>query len=230
MINVIAAYSNVKDEHGLIQPDGKESGNGLRYTAEAVMAYEAHRDILEPIALKEEYQTLVDAARSCAREPGLYGRTPNNSWGQNSNDDYVGLAVISYYIDETVVQDILTYGRKTWGFYNNIHPGKKTGRSFLWRFIVLFATLRWAAGQKPNIVQRALWALGVFFSDDSQDGFVLAWMSCHIAAKEGGRLEKRIARMQSERLARAYTHGIGQVLDNYYGRQPSSIFLWDVLK
>lgn len=205
-------YAKYRDTFGLQHPSigGSVSENGVRFTAQYVIALVRH-------GMLSYGEKLRIVASIPWKERGLLQRHQTGG-RQDSVDNYIGLAVIANFCGKEMAKDVLEYGRKHWGFYNNENPGKKSLRSFLWRFPQLFAHLRMAAGLRPNLFQWIFWWASVYhasFSKD-QDRRVLSAMLCIVANGRGGRITRYIVRRFIASYERQIPGGLGQTLAEYY--------------
>lgn len=187
-------YKPYTDRFGLVQPEPGDpagtSGNGLLYTAQAVVAYHDNDELTYPKMLLFE-----EAFMACEKEPGLMNRAPEGKDDQEGPDDYVGCGLMSSYADDgSLARRILAYGNKRcstfdpaaedeskrfWSrivyyvlrvlnfgrgiryVYNNSNPGKFTLSAWLGRQPGLIAHLKIAAGIKPTILERLVWCVSL---------------------------------------------------------------------
>jgi hypothetical protein len=126
-LNLIVQYT---DNNKLIKPNVAytDSGNGLLYASIDVLL----RNIYN-IEQSEVQYTL--AVTDCMKEPGLLMRTPQNSYGYEQFDDYMGtIAAFTTLNNTTIPQNIYIYAVTHLFNLNNIDPGKFTIKSFLGRY------------------------------------------------------------------------------------------------
>lgn len=225
--DVIEAYRSRIDEHGLVQPDGGTSHNGIRFTAEYVVALVRCDDQIP----KEEAKRILTAIKSCQAEPGLYHRFPGAFTLQEGPDDYVGLGLISYYLNTNIADEILAYGKKTLPRYNfnNINPGKFNKSAWLGRQGQLICHLYYGSTQDPPWYLRLWHRLAVlksaFGEKDDQDNWVLTWMLVKIMPD--GYLNNLVKMIWINRFKKHHPKGIGQVLCDYFNQttHPHSTYL-----
>ena len=117
------------DRFELVKPQAGsgDSGNGILYSCiYLIFLHELDRTLIDKLWFEEIIQR-------CSLEPGLLMRTPNNDYGQQSWDDYLGVAVVCILLNERqIAKEILSYGKAHRGFYRT-KPDSKWN-AFLWRF------------------------------------------------------------------------------------------------
>lgn len=166
-------FKSVTDSYGLVQPFGLWSGNGLLYSAEAIVALNDNK-ALDAATI----QSFWKAYYGCMVQIGLVERLPGYK-DQEGPDDYHGCALASRYLGANLAHDILVYGqykgadkwsaeyehpddvklsrviysilsvgglRKVKYVYNNVNPGYFTLSSWMGRFPGLIANLKYGAG------------------------------------------------------------------------------------
>jgi len=132
MSEILNDFERYMDKHGLVQPNGKTGGNGVLYTAEAIVS------LVDRQAMTREFKAKLELAyMSCIHPAVLYGlpiRAPGHA-DQEGPDDFVGWAAASKFLGRADwAYQILKYGRenpvKLWRgliklryFYNNVMPG-----------------------------------------------------------------------------------------------------------
>jgi len=173
------------DLNGLVKPrwSWSSSGNGLLYSSIArILGFNFAFNI-----------------RSCMKEPGLLMRTPDNSFGQQSWDDYLGVACLCIHDGITdIPKEILKYGVKHGFFFNNIGPF--SFKAFLGRFPQVWA-LMWIAAY-PWLkwpMYPVLWAIQCTFRFDLDDtsGYQLEWLFLRTCSKLGFNFESyEIAKLE----------------------------------
>ena len=178
-----AAFQPYTDQWGLVQPQaGSSSGNGLLYTAEAIAALKANNQLTTD--MKAQYWAAYEA---CEVQPGLFHRRPDGAFGQNQQDDYIGIAYAARHLDRPdIAQRVLDYGdiganRLTstpasgdeiaykalslFGLltvknvYNDIEPGAFNLKGWFARWPFLGITMKFAAGKDPNILEKLFWCV-----------------------------------------------------------------------
>lgn len=122
------------DDNGLVKSSkyAMESGNGLLYTSVAVLLSVVTDE------LKTWYLTKI---RSCMKRPGLYMRTPQGNFANESFDDYLGIISACIRLNETkTLRDIFWYGvRHLFFFYDKSYFSLSTFfSSWLGRFPHVF--------------------------------------------------------------------------------------------
>ena len=232
-------YKHYTDKYGLIQPStrdgaGETSHNGLRFTAEALVAFNNHGK------LSREYKyAFLKAIFSCQSMAGLYNRYPGANQLQESVDDLCGVGLSSFILRRNyLAREILHYGRRNFGFFNNENPGsifrlnswKINWSAFLWRQVQVFCHLRWAAEENPNCFQKLWWIIVILMGTkrqkDDQDGWVLSWMLVKVAKKRGPIVE-RVRKYWIKKFKKIHPNGIGPVLGDYFGndKHPNAVYL-----
>ena len=208
-------YEKYRDFYGLQQPsnDKSTSENGIRFTAQYIIAL-VKKGLLTP-AEKGRLTSLVER---CMKRKGLLMRDPSNP-SLDSIDNYIGLGVLSFYLRRSWARDAIQYGRKNWGFYDNIVPGRKTvPAAFLWRFPQLSCHLKWVCGMRAGPLEYVSWCFSVFLASFTrdQDRRVLTTMLC-IVGNRRGRFTDFLIGLFVRSFGRAYPeNGMGRVLSDYY--------------
>jgi hypothetical protein len=112
------AYLPYIDRFGLVQPEPGEpagtSGNGILYTAQAIVAYNDHGHLDS-----DKTRNFEKAISACETQPGLLHRAPEGKTDQEGPDDYVGAALASRYVDGgALARRVLQYGQQGVDKYN----------------------------------------------------------------------------------------------------------------
>ena len=132
------ALAKYTDFNGMLKPqaDWNDSGNGIYYSALANMV--AH---VNGWSLPFDYKTII---QSCMLKPGLLERTPQDTYGQEQTDDYLGV-ILGCLLngDRTTLRSILWYGDKHFYVFNN--DGKLEFKDFLGRFVQVWVLMFAAA-------------------------------------------------------------------------------------
>lgn len=238
-------FKNYTDQYGLVQPNPNGgSGNGLLYTAEAIVA------LFDKGALSQQnIDDFKKAYASCEKEPGLMMRSPiggpMNSDGE-APDDYVGCGAASFFLNDGLAERILKYGRGSpskygdtglWARilylvlskcglskipynYNNVDPGVWTEWSWLGRQQNLICHLQFAAGETPPIWRRLWWCAAVFQATramkSEHDSWILSWL---LIRTMNGRswICKQVANYWWKKLLNYYPQGMSSVFADYFG-------------
>ena len=89
------------DKNGLVKPRRawEDSGNGILYTA----LYLIFEESPEP-------HDFAPAIQMCFSESGLLMRTPDNKYGQEQFDNYLGLSYLAYRYNLQWAKEMITYG------------------------------------------------------------------------------------------------------------------------
>lgn len=155
------------DKNDLVKPQitWDSSGNGLLYTGIAMT-----------LGFQLDYYPM--RVRTCYLYPGCLERTPNNTFGQESYDDYLGTAAACIATGETgIPREILKYGFMDCFIFNT--DGVLQGRDFLGRFpqvwLLMFPAafpwLKW-------LFALPLFVMAYFLKGNIEDqsGTILQWL------------------------------------------------------
>lgn len=120
-------------------PKRRESDNGVSFSSEYYIYLKKNNELLSSDLA--EYETLI---RSCMLEPGLISQVPKDD-GQFPPDDTLACMAACSQLDITSIpNDVINYGFKHFGFFNNKRPvsfydenDKISWGSFLWRQLQL---------------------------------------------------------------------------------------------
>lgn len=169
MTITLADFEPYTDRDGLIHTrkvdpaTGKASTlNGVCYTGEVLA-------LLGWIRLASglvDYSQQIHAINSCLITKGLLQRLPvqYGKTDQQGPDDYMGaLAGMSAAKEFQFGQDYIDYGKRNYGFYNNVNPGRWEKSAFLARFPQITAMAYWCA-RKPAPLFNTLWAAGTIYT------------------------------------------------------------------
>lgn len=213
---------------GLVCPSkGGGSNNGVLYTSEYYLLLFLNGELTDDDQAK--YGVVMT---SCFKQPGLLSRNPDGSGGGEGPDDYYGLAAAADAIAPWIACDVLKYGYKHFGSFNNEDPGKWTSKSFLWRQIQLYCCFKWAAGETPNPLFRLYVAISIAVAGfrtptSDTDARILSWLVIHVAAKKSATC-RVAANIWRKRLLKDYPNGMRDVASLYFGvGSPFSIY-WPV--
>lgn len=183
------------DKWGLVlPPHADSSGNGVRYTADAVLAA-LNQDKLTPF--RKEYFARIFSQCEHQKHPGLLMRTPDNGFGYQSVDDTVGALTAGYFIGNGFPMRWLNHGRRGclgidesdpnfekvklsrkiyWALcllnfsarvpyvFNNRNPGKFAVASWLGRQQQVVAHAQFAAGENVPLWRQIWWCISIFSS------------------------------------------------------------------
>lgn len=225
---------------GLIQDKpGNISGNGIRYTAEYVLALIKDNMSLEPVLTCEE----LDRVGNDMAEYTEYN-TATQQWylprhrdkylrvtklGEpTSIDDYVAAVFIDDWCETGFSGELLRNGPRQ----NCIFSPFTEPKYFLGRFPQLFCIANWVNGTKPSPMQELFWMLSVFQGalHKGQDEKVLSFFLIEIG--KGRRwVFKPLVFFWKKQLKKHYGEGgLGEVLKRYYNNpnHPSVKWLWGV--
>lgn len=216
---------NYMDADGLVAPfpintaERNVCGNGTMFLGELAVL----------LALRGEAssQTRIHFGQRCGTcvclVPGHTGmpcRSPLNTTEQDSPDNMLGIAAGCIATGQSwIAQDILKYGYKHWGSFNNENPGKWTTVSFLWRQPQLLCALKIAVGNKPNLFLRIVAAGSLLVScrkvpAGETDPYRLAWLLWYCTKDDA--LCRWASKFWWKRLYKAYPDGMMGVRAIYY--------------
>lgn len=210
------------DKYQLVQPDttGRTSENGIRFTAESILAGIGDR------------QQLFDAILGCelfGNSEGLLQRYPGCKT-QDSFDNYIAAMAASYLCDGgKLAGRIWTYGKKNFGFYCN---NGFVWNAFLWRSPSFVGFSRFCATGNIGLHWQAVLAESFRIAANSkeQDSKILSWFMVRCLKGKYKVVDKAIEHWKTK-LKEHYPRGIGNVLGEYYGYDhPNSMALMDVFE
>ena len=117
------------DRFELVKPQAGsgDSGNGILYSCiYLIFLFEIDRTLIDKLWFEEIIQR-------CSYAPGVLNRTPNNDYGQETWDDYLGVAAVCILLKERhIAKEIIIHGITHFGFYTN--KEQSSAAAFLWRF------------------------------------------------------------------------------------------------
>lgn len=196
---VIPAWT---DKNGLVKPQKswQDSGNGLLYSSMLVLLTD----------LKGDAYRLVPWIRSkikaCTYSPGCLKRNPEGSFGQESWDDYLGVAAACIVIKDTAIpRSILLHGFLHFGFFINdktfdftqrrwFFPWlKKFSKGFLLLYVHVWAIMLPAAFPWFKwFFFPLIWAVSKTMEPNLNDpgGIQTMWMYLYAAQKIGFHFDK----------------------------------------
>lgn len=222
-MTILEDYKPYIDKYGLVQDKpGNTSGNGIRYTAEAMYALLTHEDWNEEIAAT--ISRLCFAIRDCKNSllfenlgTGRFYLKRHPDGEPTTVDDYTAAIFFDFLIgDDVISKCFLDAGPKQNYMYA---PDEGDFRFFMGRFLQLYCIANWVAGRKPSLAQEFAWFSSVLMGafQDGQDEKVLSWMLVEIG--KGRRwIFKPLIWFWRKQLRKHYgPNGIGQVLSDYYG-------------
>lgn len=166
------------DRYGLVKSRIAQSstGNGILYSAIFVMLM--HPDPENPNFARDWFSSRV---RDCFFKDGCLMRNPGNEFGQESWDDYLGVAAASLVTgDTTVPRAILRYG---FPFFIFNTDGVLKFEDWLGRFVqvwvlMIAAAFPWIPKYFPTFLNFWLWLIGKFMKVNIADssGTELEWV------------------------------------------------------
>lgn len=190
------------DKFGLVQPnpDGETSQNGTLFTAYWCMSAGLSAEDAAPF---------VTAVKRCELVSGLFCRSPENPFEQDSVDNYLGIAAMALAYAPEIAERVCFYGAshhikagpiKLFWYMNNevinteeCIDGKKNWQAWLGRFPAVPLLFRLAAGRRLGIIDRALLlitvSVGPFLQLRHEDPFMQTATLIR-AIKRSGRISK----------------------------------------
>lgn len=119
-----------------VNPDsGRGCDNSTMFTSEMYIILQKQGIATE--LDKDKWESLIS---NCMQEPGLLARYPKAFSELDSPDNMVAVLAASKVLERPqVAKEMLLYGLKHFGNFNNPNPGKFTFPSMLWRQLQLVA-------------------------------------------------------------------------------------------
>lgn len=229
-MSILEDYKPFIDKYGLVQPKpGYTSGNGIRYSAEAMYALLTSKScgtVLASLVGQLDAAIYNCTSFSAPTEKVFFIR--RHPGGEPTTVDDYTAAVFAEFLQQAALLSrwFLDYGPKQNYIYA---PDDTDFRFFLGRFLQLYCIANWVAGRKPSLAQEFAWfwsVLSAAFSE-GQDEKVLSWMLVEIG--KGRRLIfKPLIWFWKKQLKKHYGEGgIGEVLSRYYGNpnHPNAVYL-----
>lgn len=218
-MTILDDYKPYIDKYGLVQDKpGNTSGNGIRYTAEAMYAVLISRnwESQSGVFVHDAFQSILYCSSFGLRTETRFYLKRHPDGEPTTIDDYTAAIFASWAIGETVglTRHFLAAGPKQ----NYIYAPDFDPKFFLGRFPQLFCIANWVAKRKPSKFQELFWMISVFQGaiHKGQDEKVLSWMLVEIG--RGRRwIFKPLIWFWRKKLKKHYPYGIGQVLSDYYG-------------
>lgn len=214
-MTILEDYKPYIDKYGLVQDKpGNTSGNGIRYSSEALYAFYKHRVPYFEIDKLENAIIACESTEEIWLERWFLKRHPSGE--PTTVDDYTA-ALFADHLSGLGTSHTFLSVRSEQGYM--YAPDDSDFRFFLGRFPQLFCIANWVAGRKPSKFQELFWMISVFQGaiHKGQDEKVLSWMLVEIG--QGRRwIFKPLIWFWRKQLKRHYgPNGIGQVLSDYYG-------------
>lgn len=168
--------------------------------------------------------------------PGLYARHPNKLNDHQTHDDYIGMVVSSYILNNSYPAEyIRQYGEKNHWVYDTLQkPASFTTKFNNWhgRFPGLIGVYKRATGVKPSLFDRvgycAALLADVYFKKDWTDtsGIILTWLSNTVMKGESKMVDYCIEKWE-DKVKEKYEGQMGEVLGIYHGlNHPFSKAMW----
>jgi hypothetical protein len=203
-------WDEYTDKFGLIQPmPDTTSGNGLRFTATAILSGK-HPDP----------KKLFVAILNCEQQPGLMQRFPGCLEQETGPDDYIPVLAASHRMDGgALAKRIYAYGLKHCGFYLNgswnwQHPFD----ALLWRFPAFLPFARFCAYDSSGWAGQSLLAGAISDAakSDKQDSKALSWHIIHEMRGKYLKTDKEITKWLIALEDQFGEDGMGQVHSLYF--------------
>lgn len=209
-MSILDDYKPFIDRYGLVQDKpGNTSGNGVRYSSEALYVFNMPGNGDDVIAV------IRGAIDRCVNETPLWYLKRHPEGQPTGIDDYAGAVFADSMFNHGFSAALLDEGAKQ----NYIYAPDLDPKFFLGRFPQLFCIANWVAKRKPSKFQELFWMISVFQGaiHKGQDEKVLSWMLVEIG--QGRRwIFKPLIWFWRRQLKKHYgPNGIGQVLSDYYG-------------
>ena len=150
-------YKDYLDVNSLVKPQKglTDSGNGVMYSSIAMLLY--------PSPSNEDLACYRDSILKCFNENNILMRTPNNTYGQESWDDYLGLAVCCLTIGEEFIPEHIMWSLVYHlGFMWNTENKSDIFKSWLVRFPIVWVIMMAASFKWFRFIARTI--LNVYFS------------------------------------------------------------------
>jgi len=225
--NVVTLYPNwpleqwENDNHHLFTAALMRVSEGT--TVEKEIANYLNHD---PDMYRFSYKTFLEMS---AREPGLYNRWPGRNDGLVSHDEYHGIMYYASKYYKSIAEDIMEYaytkGRKYTlnGSFNNVDPGKWTGRSWQFRLPTTKAFYEACAGRKPGLFSQLYYALGILTSATTNygetSGKQLAWLTVGVMKKRPEWIIRGSIWLWRKMMRKKYPDGAREMLKIFYRDQ-----------
>lgn len=226
-ISAFIDVNNLVSPQAQVNPTKRESDNGVLFTSEYNMLLALRKeDSLEDSELWELRMN------SCMLQPGLLSRAPNDH-GQEGPDDVLGFLGAAKVLNRPILaQQMLNYGYKHLGWFNNEIPGslKKLDGSginwqaFQWRQLQILGATWGAAGklswykfwQFPTMFYTAMSiALSCINTPlSAADPRILSW--CLIKATSDSLMCRLAAKLWTKRLMKDFPNGMKDVFTLYF--------------
>lgn len=185
------------DSDGFVMPAlNTPSTNGVMYTSEALIAR-----IRNGEATPLDSNSYILSMLRCMRVQGLLQRDPENTGGQESVDDYYGLAAAADEIGTAaavgMVRSSVNYAMRHLGSMDNLSPGRWQWSAFLVRQPTLDAVMLWAAGDFVGPVLRTIMTLSIMWNSlfpaptSDTTSWRLQWLQVQVARRHS--LSSRLA-------------------------------------
>lgn len=155
-----------------INPGNDSSGNCIAITALAMWLAFRTGNLRNPkswMTLNSVYNSIKECL--VPGYSGLLNRSPTKLDDQEGWDDYMILtaAMARNALNFPICNRILDHGKLNIYCFNNVTPPRMTWQSFLGRYLQFIAHLHFCVAERPSLLSRIGWSLGVMFSSFSSD-------------------------------------------------------------
>lgn len=224
--------ANFLDASGLVSPNPcsptaeNASNNGICYSGE----YMTLQALTGQLAAVPIYINVMTNCEVTVYE-GLMQRSPDNDRDMESVDDYYGLLCGLYFTGVyPFARDILKYGLKHFGSFNNLNPGHFNWTALLWRQPQLLAMNLWSAYPGNKLIKLLMFPLTLITAviiatsclglqqSDGCDNWRLAWLLVQVAKRESW-LCKIITTIWENRVTKVWGN-MGNCYAQYYKGLP----------
>lgn len=222
----LAHYKDHTNRFGLINPEGNESENDVRWTCEAELAAERN-------GLRMENYKFTDAISACV-DYDILKINPEND-NQNSMDNYIPF----FYSMRGTLSSlrVCKRGVQNWWWYKNKNQDSNFWSPYMGRYAGFRAMAKMSAGLPLNWLDLNLYKIALHTAikktGDDQDGTCLTTFLFNMGVKSGY-FDNNSAWFWIARNAwkvdfkKHWPHGYGEVLEKYHGHKtPNSELLWD---
>lgn len=143
-LDAVTTLTTYQNQQGFVVPDvgDDNSGNEIAYTVLAALLLNA----LYPEKQQATAVWLMDRISKCEVESGLYARTPDKKYGEETWDDYLMLAVAFKVFGRVfAARRVYERARKEAFFVVLFRP--VTWKDFMGRFPQVWLMFAWASGE-----------------------------------------------------------------------------------
>lgn len=209
-----------EDSNGVLKDRNKViDGNAVLYTG---AKFSLLKDFNE-LNLQDlfDYDEMVAAIE---KQPGLLQRYKKPD-DQEAHDNYIGAVVASVVLDDGVLASrIVRYGRKNWYSWDNLNPGKWSGKTFFARHPGFWATLKAGADEWLNPFDQLMAFIDLVmlvFSEDGSSGTLMDYLQYKVYTRKCSWIAEPLVRLGCVIFKAAYFRrhpkGIKESYAEYFG-------------